>query len=187
MCRCPHRRRHAQSRKGRPCRCCRSCQSGFGWPACGSKACTPTSAASCVPVHPCKKSLLMLALGCWQVTRSGQLEAGPLLDCCCRWQRRSCSCMCHTCTETWRRPCPAKTQVALVLAHAAAPVLWVSMCRNKGVVSHWRMTANVTGGFYGAIWKYAGIILIAAPLFAATDFVEMRLVLVRASQRVALS
>ena len=35
------------------------------------------------------------------------------------------------------------------------------------------------GGFYGAIWKYAGIILIAAPLFAATDFVEMRLVLVR--------
>ena len=39
------------------------------------------------------------------------------------------------------------------------------------------------GGFYGAIWKYAGIILIAAPLFAATDFVEMRLVLVRHTQR----
>ena len=33
------------------------------------------------------------------------------------------------------------------------------------------------GGFYGAIWKYAFIILIAAPLFAATDFVELRLVL----------
>ena len=39
----------------------------------------------------------------------------------------------------------------------------------------------LTGGFYGAIWKYAGVILIAAPLFAATDFVEMRLVLVCAS------
>lgn len=33
------------------------------------------------------------------------------------------------------------------------------------------------GGFYGAIWKYALVILVAAPLFAATDFVEMRLVL----------
>ena len=33
------------------------------------------------------------------------------------------------------------------------------------------------GGFYLAIWKYAGIILLAAPLFAASDFVEQRLVL----------
>ena len=50
---------------------------------------------------------------------------------------------------------------------------------------HWRdeqhESGNVlpvsAGGFYGAIWKYAFIILIAAPLFAATDFVELRLVL----------
>ncbi|CAK0734001.1 hypothetical protein CVIRNUC_000368 [Coccomyxa viridis] len=39
------------------------------------------------------------------------------------------------------------------------------------------MSGKDQGGFYGAIWKYAFIILIAAPLFAATDFVELRLVL----------
>jgi hypothetical protein len=39
------------------------------------------------------------------------------------------------------------------------------------------LDAEMAGGFYGAIWKYAFIILIAAPLFAATDFVELRLVL----------
>ncbi len=33
------------------------------------------------------------------------------------------------------------------------------------------------GGFYLAIWKYAGIILLAAPLFSVSDFVELRLVL----------
>ncbi|KAK9916830.1 hypothetical protein WJX75_007512 [Coccomyxa subellipsoidea] len=39
------------------------------------------------------------------------------------------------------------------------------------------MSGKDKGGFYGAIWKYALVILVAAPLFAATDFVEMRLVL----------
>ncbi len=51
--------------------------------------------------------------------------------------------------------------------------------RNKGVKLPLVCDCACAGGFYGAIWKYAGIILIAAPLFAATDFVEMRLVLVR--------
>lgn len=32
-------------------------------------------------------------------------------------------------------------------------------------------------GFYDAIWRYALVILVAAPLFSASDFVEMRLVL----------
>ena len=41
----------------------------------------------------------------------------------------------------------------------------------------YQTVSSYSGGFYGAIWKYAFVILVAAPLFAATDFVEMRLVL----------